>query len=96
MKRTDPQQVGDILRAMMESDGNEAAFNRQKVCYLWSYVVGPIINRATIKRYVENDVMHVYIDSGPLKNELAFMKCMLVEKLNEAAGKKVIKDIIIH
>lgn len=96
MKQTEAQQVGDILKAMMQSEGNEAAFNRQKVCFLWSYVVGPIVNRATIRRYVEKDIMHVYIDSGPLKNELAFINSRLVEQLNEAAGKKVIKDLIIH
>lgn len=96
MKQTEAQQVGDILKAMMESDGNEDDFNRQKVCYLWSYVTGPIVNRATTRRYIDKDIMHVYIDSGPIKSELAFIKCQLVEKLNEAAGKKVIKNLIIH
>lgn len=96
MKQTEAQQVGDILKAMMMSDGNEAEFNRQKVCFLWSDIVGPVINQATVKRYVDKDVMHVFLDSGPLKSELAFVKSALVEKINEAVGKKVIKDLIIH
>lgn len=96
MKQTEAQQVGDILKAMMMSDGNEAEFNRQKVCFLWSDIVGPVINKATVKRYVDKDVMHVFLDSGPLKSELAFVKSALVEKINEAVGKKVIKDLIIH
>lgn len=96
MKQTEAQQVGDILRAMMESEGNEAEFDKQKACYLWSYVVGPIVNRATTRRYVDKNIMHVFIESGPIKNELAFMKSILIEKINEALGKKLIKDIIIH
>lgn len=96
MKRTEAMAVGDILRAMIESDGNSATFDRQKLCYLWSEIVGPEINRHTIKRYVDGDALHVYISSGPLKSELAYVSDHLVQALNEATGHKVIKKIIIH
>lgn len=96
MKKTEAQQVGDLLKAMMESGGDTDSFNRQKLTYLWSEIVGPIINQATTRRYVEGDILHVYISSGPLKNELAYMTPRLVDKLNEAVGQRVIKKIVIH
>ena len=88
--------VGDILKAMIESDGNAVEFDRQKVCYLWSEIAGQHINRQTIRRYVENDVLHVYIASAPMKSELAYITDSLVGRLNEAVGRRVIKKIVIH
>lgn len=96
MKRTEALAVGDIIKAMIESDGDTATFDRQKICYLWSEIVGPTINRVTTNRYVENDTLHVFISSASIKSELSFITYPLIEKLNEAAGKKVIKKIRIH
>lgn len=96
MKKTEALAVGDILKAMIESDGDTAVLDRQKINFLWSEVVGPVINRATIRRYVEGDTLHVFISSAPLKSELAFMAPGLTDKLNEAVGKKIIRRIAIH
>lgn len=96
MKRTDAIAVGDILKAMIESEGDTATFDRQKVSFLWSEIAGPTINRATTRRFVDGDTLHVFISSAPLKSELAFMAGGLVEKLNEAVGKRIIKKIAIH
>lgn len=96
MKRSEPLAVGDILQAMIESDGDTAEFDRQKACFLWSEIAGPTINHATTRRYVDGDVLHVYISSGPLKSELAYMVPGFVEKINEALGRRIIKKIAVH
>ncbi len=96
MKRSEALAVGDILKAMMESDGDVAVFDRQKLSYLWSEVAGAYINRHTTRRFVDGDTLHVFIDSGPLKSELAYMIPTLTEQLNNAVGKHVIKKISIH
>ena len=96
MKRTEALAVGDILRAMIESEGDASEFDRQKAGYLWSEIAGPTINQATTRRYVEGDVLHVFISSGPIKAELAFMVSGFADKINEAIGRKVIRKIAIH
>lgn len=96
MKRSEALQVGDILHAMMHSDGSSDDFDRQKLCYLWSEIVGPSINRVTTKRFVEGHTLHVYISSGPIKSELAYVLPSLLSRLNEAVGKNLIKKIALH
>lgn len=68
----------------------------QRACYLWSEVVGPVINRYTFKRYVERGVMHVYLTSAALKNELSFNRSSLVKRINQAVGSEAITSIIFH
>lgn len=96
MKQTEPQQVGDIIRAMIESSGNVDEFNRHKAVYLWSEVVGPSINKATIRRFMDGTTMHVFISSGVIKSELAFVAPSLVDALNAAVGAKTVEKIVIH
>lgn len=96
MKHSEALSIGDLFKMMMDSSGDTVAFNRQKAAYMWSEIVGPTINRATIRRYVEGDILHVWIDSAPLKSDLAFSLPRLITHINEAVGAPVIKKIVIH
>ncbi len=96
MKQTEPIMVGDLLKAMIESDGDRDAFDRQKAAYLWSEVVGQTINRATLNRHVDGNTMHVYLNSAAIKSELTYMVPSIIESLNAAIGRHIIKKIVIH
>lgn len=96
MKRTEPKSVGDIIRESIEAAGMTDTVAEQRACYLWPEVVGPGINRYTFKRYVERGVLHVYITSAALKNELAFNRAALVEQINRAVGSNAISNIVFH
>lgn len=96
MKRSDAQSIKEIIDVALSQSGVSDVIDEQRVCYLWPEIVGPGINRYTIKRYVERGVLHVYLSSAALKNELQFHRSRLVESLNNAVGKNVITNIIIH
>lgn len=96
MKRTEPKSVAEIIRESIERAGLKSTVAEQRACYLWPEIVGPGVNRYTFKRYVERGVLHVYITSAALKNELAFNKSVLVEQLNRAVGSKAITNIVFH
>ena len=96
MKRTEAKCIKDIIDAAINDSGISTSFDEQKLCYLWPEVMGQSINRYTTRRYVENGVLHVYLSSAPLKNELQFHRTRLVEELNKAAGRNVITNIIFH
>lgn len=96
MKRTDPEQIGAIIEKMLAQNGMTDRYNEQRLCYLWSEIVGPGINRLTTRRLVENGVLHVWLTSAVLKNELSFQREHLVKVLNEAVGAEVIHDVKFH
>lgn len=97
MKRTDPRLIGDIIAESLRRDGLDTAMAEQRALYMWPEIVGPGVNRYTTRRYVaEGGVMHVYLSSAVLKNELSFHRSSLVEQLNKAAGADVISQIVFH
>lgn len=96
MKRTEAQSIKEIIDKAISSQNLSGVFNEQKAGYVWQEIVGPTINRYTTNRYVENGILHVYISSAPLKNELQFLKSKLIAEVNKAVGANVITNIAIH
>lgn len=96
MKRTEPKSIAEIIREGIERAGLSGTVAEQRACYLWPEVVGPGVNRYTFKRYVERGVLHVYITSAALKNELSFNRSALIEQINRAVGSNAISNIVFH
>jgi len=96
MKRREPQRISEIFSQALEMTGMTSTFNEHRLCSLWPEIVGPGINRLTTRRFVDRGVLHVYITSAVLKNELSFNRQSLVDALNRAAGANVITDIQFH
>lgn len=96
MERTEPKILADIINESLHRDGLDTAMAEQRALYMWPEIVGPGVNRYTTRRHVDHGVMHVYLSSAVLKNELSFHKTSLVEQLNRAAGSNVISQIVLH
>ncbi len=96
MKRTYPKHIAAIIDEAMARAGLTDTLNEQRASAAWPDVVGPVINRLTTRRYVDHGVLHVYLTSAPLKNELIFNKSRLVEAINRIVGTDAVKDIAFH
>ena len=62
----------------------------------WEEIVGKVISSRTSKIYVKDNVLHVHLTSSVVRNELMMLRESLRNKLNEKAGKEIIKDIILR
>lgn len=98
MKKTEPQQIGDIINEVFRRSGSEGDAARYRALVNWVNVVGPGINKLTTKRYVtESGAIHVYISSAAVKADLMFMRSSLIDSLNDYAGAPdVITELVIH
>lgn len=96
MKRTEPKQIGSIINEAMAHAGLTDTLNEQRASAAWIDVVGPAINRYTSRRYMDKGVLHVYMTSAPLKNELMFNRDKLIQALNRMVGVDVVNEIQFH
>ena len=98
MNKIEPQQVGDIIQEVFERAGQKDNADRYRALVNWGNIVGSGVNRLTTRRYVtEQGVMHVYISSASVKQELMFRREQLVRELNVYAGAlDAIKELVIH
>lgn len=96
MIRKEPRSIGAIIDDMFARTGIMPEFKRQSVAAAWSAVVGPNIAAYTRSATVRDRTLHVVIGSAALKEELGYVREVLVAKLNDAVGDDVISNIVIH
>ena len=88
------QSLGDAIREMIEAYGLEGKLSEATLVESWEKVVGKMIARHTKDVFIKRKKLFVKIDSPALKNELTYNRTTLMEALNEAAGGKVIEEIV--
>ena len=94
MKATEPKSIGEILNEFLDPAKLDDNINARRLEALWGEVVGPYINRQTVRRYVARRVLHVIIRSATLRNELMMNRSLLIKRINEAVGAPVITEIV--
>ena len=62
----------------------------------WEDIVGKAISTRTSKIHIKDHVLYVHLNSSVVRNELHMLKDSLKNKLNEKAGKPLIKDIVLR
>ncbi len=80
----------------MDRAGLTDSLNEQRASAAWADIVGPGINRYPSRRYVDHGVLHVYLTSAPLKNDLSFALTDLAAAINKAIGSDTVRQIVLH
>ena len=62
---------------------------------IWEQIMGKTIARYTDKIQIVNQTLFISSTVAPLKNELLYQKEKIIERVNEALGEKVIKEVVI-
>jgi predicted nucleic acid-binding Zn ribbon protein len=81
-----------LLRAYKLKEGLDEVRLRNS----WDKLVGPLIANHTKEIRMKEKVLYITLDSAALRHELLYGKEKLIELLNDAAGEKVIKDIVLR
>lgn len=63
---------------------------------VWEKIMGKTVARYTDKLQIFGDKLVVTTHVAPLKQELAYQKDKIVQRVNEALGQKVIREVIIQ
>lgn len=73
--------------------GNIQAMQIEEV---WEEMMGKTIARYTDSIQIINQTLFISTSVAPLKNELLFQKEKIIQRVNEALGEKVIREVVIR
>ncbi len=93
MKRTEPKKIGDILNEVLSEQNLDNKLLELQILDLWPKIVGPMINRRTVERKINNGILYLRIASAPIRQELSLNRTNLIATLNKAVGKDVLNEI---
>jgi hypothetical protein len=72
--------------------GNIQALQIEEV---WEELMGKTIAKYTDSIQIVNQTLFISTTVAPLKNELMFQKDKIIQRVNEALGEKVVRDVVI-
>jgi predicted nucleic acid-binding Zn ribbon protein len=94
MKRTEAKNIGQIIDDVLRKEHLDVALDEHRASALWPQIVGDGINRYTIRRYVKDGVMTVHLSSASLANEMMLNRAAIIQRINQALGRDVIREIV--
>ena len=62
---------------------------------VWEQLMGKTIAKYTDKIQIHGNVLYISTSMAPLKQELLFQKEKIKQRVNEALGENVVKDVVI-
>jgi len=62
----------------------------------WEAMVGKAIASRTSKVYIKDHVLYIRLNSSVARNELMMLMEALRERLNEKAGKEIVREIVLR
>ncbi len=88
-----PQPIGEALGKLTKSLGIEKAVDEYAVVASWAAIVGERIAGIATAQRIENGVLFVTVATAPWRTELAMQRQQIIRKINEEAGKQIVKEI---
>ncbi|MGC4234633.1 MAG: DUF721 domain-containing protein [Niabella sp.] len=87
--------LGEALKEFLNKSRIRGDIQALEIDAVWENIMGKTIARYTDKLQIIGDKLFVHTQVAPLKNELIYQREKIIERVNEALGSKVIKEVIV-
>ncbi len=85
----------DAIQQFLKQSRLKGGIQALQIEDIWENIMGKTIAKYTDKIQIINNTLFISTQVGPLKNELLYQKDKIIERVNEALGEKVIKEVVI-
>ena len=92
-KQSECEPVANIIGAVLRTCHGGHGHNARAVWDFWDRVVGESLASNAQPAAFKQQILVVHVSSSVWLQELHFQKNDLIERLNQAAGTKVVEDI---
>ena len=87
--------LGDALRKFLNQSQLKGSIQALQIEEVWEQIMGKTVARYTDKIQIHGHTLYVNTAVAPLRQELIFQKDKIIQRVNEALGENVIKEVVI-
>jgi predicted nucleic acid-binding Zn ribbon protein len=88
--------IGDAIQQFLSQSRIKGSIQVLQIEEAWEQIMGKAIARYTDKLQVIGDKLIITTNVAPLKQELIYQKEKIKQRVNEALGQQVIKEVIVQ
>lgn len=87
--------LGDALRQFLNKSRLKGSLQAIQIEEVWETIMGKTIAKYTDKIQIHGHTLYVTTAMAPLKQELVYQKNKIIERVNEALGEQLIREVVI-
>jgi predicted nucleic acid-binding Zn ribbon protein len=87
--------MGDALKQFLKQSRLKGSLQALQIEEVWEKLMGKTIARYTDKIQIHGNTLYINTNVAPLKQELLYQKEKILQRVNEALGEKVIREVVI-
>jgi hypothetical protein len=85
----------DAIQQFLQKSRLKSGIQALRIEEIWEQIMGKTIAKYTDKIQIINHTLYITSSVAPLKNELLYQKETIIQRINEALGEKVVKEVVI-
>lgn len=86
----------DLVDSFMKAYRLDGKMKELDILNGWSDMMGIAVANRTESLYIKNRILHIKLTSSVMRDELAHGKQIIILRVNEYAGTKIIDDVWFH
>ena len=87
--------LGDALRKFLDNSRIKGSIQALQIEEVWEQIMGKTIARYTDKIQIHGSTLYINTSVAPLRQELLYQKDKIIQRVNEALGERVIREVVI-
>jgi hypothetical protein len=88
--------IKDALKKFLDGSRIKGGIQAMQIEEVWEEIMGKTVARYTDKLQIIGDKLIITTQVAPLKHELIYQKEKIKQRVNEALGQKVVKEVIVQ
>lgn len=88
--------IAEVLNEIIQKNNLQAGMDQVAVREAWAGIMGNGVNSYTREVQLKGSTLYVALTSSVLREELHYGKAKIVQMINDALGKEVIKEVVLR
>jgi hypothetical protein len=88
--------IGDALKRFLDQSPMKGSIRALQIEDAWEEIMGKTIARYTDKIQIHGHTLYINTSVAPLRQELVYQKEKIMQRVNEAMGEAMIKEVVIR
>ena len=85
----------DAIQQFLQKSRLKSGIQSLRIEEIWEEIMGKTIAKYTDKIQIINHTLYITSSVAPLKNELLYQKEKIIERINDALGEKLVKEVVV-
>ena len=88
--------IGQALQKFLDESRIKGSIQALQIEDVWEEIMGKTIARYTDKLQIIGESLIITTHVAPLKQELIYQKDKIIQRVNEALGQRVVREVVIQ